>query len=70
MRARRGEGLYEEDRNLPVRKSHHNPEVARIYERFLDKPNSPLAHRLLHTHYFKRSVNNGQVIEQVTHKHH
>ncbi len=70
MRARRGEGLYNEDRNLPVRKSHHNPEVARIYDRFLGEPNSPLAHRLLHTHYFKRSVNNGQVIEEVTHKHH
>ncbi len=70
MRARRGEGLYNEDRNLPVRKSHHNPEVARIYERFLGEPNSPLAHRLLHTHYFKRSVNNGQVIEEITHKHH
>ncbi|MBM4402932.1 MAG: iron hydrogenase small subunit [Candidatus Cloacimonetes bacterium] len=70
MRARRGEGLYHEDRNLPIRKSHHNPEIKRIYERFLGEPNSPLAHRLLHTHYFKRSVNNGQVIEEATHKHH
>jgi NADH-quinone oxidoreductase subunit G len=69
-RARRGLALYEEDRNLPVRKSHHNPEVTRIYERFLGAPNSPLAHKLLHTHYFKRSISNGQVVEEATHKHH
>jgi NADH-quinone oxidoreductase subunit G len=69
-RARRGLALYEEDKNLPVRRSHHNPEVTRIYERFLGAPNSPLALKLLHTYYFKRSVNSGQVTEQVTHKHH
>lgn len=69
-RARRGLALYEEDRSLPVRKSHHNPEVTRIYERFLGSPNSELAHKLLHTSYFKRSVYTGQVTEEVTHKHH
>jgi NADH-quinone oxidoreductase subunit G len=69
-RARRGLALYEEDKNLPVRRSHHNPEVTRIYERFLGAPNSPLALKLLHTYYFKRSVNSGQITEQVTHKHH
>ena len=72
-RARRGLALYEEDRNLPVRLSHKNPEVMGekgIYARFLGEPNSPLALKLLHTYYFKRSVNSGQVTEQVTHKHH
>lgn len=69
-RARRGLALYEEDRSLPVRKSHQNPEVARIYERFLGAPNSPLAQKLLHTYYFKRSISSGQVVEEVTHKHH
>nr|HPI26549.1 iron hydrogenase small subunit [Candidatus Cloacimonadota bacterium] len=69
-RARRGLALYEEDRSLPVRKSHQNPEVLKIYERFLGAPNSPLAHKLLHTHYFRRSISNGQVVEEVTHKHH
>jgi len=69
MRARRGEGLYNEDKNLPIRKSHHNPEVKRVYERFLGEPNSPLALKLLHTYYFKRSQTSGQVTEQVTHKH-
>jgi NADH-quinone oxidoreductase subunit G len=70
MRARRGESLYAEDKALPVRRSHQNPEVARIYERFLGAPNSPLALKLLHTYYFKRSVSNGQITEQATHKHH
>ncbi|HPF08711.1 MAG TPA: NADH-dependent [FeFe] hydrogenase, group A6 [Candidatus Cloacimonadota bacterium] len=69
-RARRGLALYEEDKSLPVRKSHHNPEVQRIYERFLGAPNSPLAQKLLHTHYFKRSISNGQVVAEATHKHH
>ena len=69
-RARRGLALYEEDRSLPVRKSHQNPEVQKVYERFLGAPNSPLAQKLLHTYYFRRSISNGQVIEEVTHKHH
>lgn len=72
-RARRGLALYEEDRNMPFRKSHQNPEVMGengIYARFLGEPNSPLALKLLHTFYFKRSVTSGQVTEQVTHKHH
>ena len=69
-RARRGLALYQEDRDLPVRLSHRNPEVTKIYERFLGAPNSPLALKLLHTYYFKRSVNSGQVLEQATHKHH
>jgi len=68
-RARRGLSLYEEDRSLPVRQSHKNPEVVKIYERFLGEPNSPLALKLLHTYYFKRSVSSGQVVEQVTQKH-
>lgn len=69
-RARRGLSLYEEDRNLPVRLSHRNPEVTKVYERFLGEPNSPLALKLLHTHYFKRSQNTGQVTGEATHKHH
>lgn len=68
-RARRGQALYAEDRSLPVRLSHRNPEVLKVYERFLGEPNSKLALKLLHTHYFKRSVNTGQVTAEATHKH-
>jgi NADH-quinone oxidoreductase subunit G len=68
-RARRGLALYEEDCSLPVRKSHHNPEVQRIYEKYLGAPNSPLAHKLLHTNYFKRSISDGSVVSEATKKH-
>jgi len=62
-RARRGESLYKEDRVLPYRRSHENPSIKAIYERFLKHPNSEIAHRLLHTHYFKRSPVDGKVID-------
>ncbi|MGB4729371.1 MAG: iron hydrogenase small subunit, partial [Candidatus Hydrothermia bacterium] len=69
MRARRGEGLYKEDRELPYRKSHENPAIIRLYDKFLGKQGSELAHRLLHTHYFKRSNLDGACVEAVTEKH-
>ena len=48
------QGLYKEDLGLPLRKSHTNPEVIAVYEKYLKKPNSEKAHYLLHTHYTKR----------------
>jgi NADP-reducing hydrogenase subunit HndD len=50
----RAAALYAEDRNKPLRKSHENPFILKLYEEFLDKPNSEKAHHLLHTHYFDR----------------
>ena len=47
----RAEGLYEEDANLKLRHSHENPDIIRIYKDDLEKPNSHLAHELLHTTY-------------------
>ena len=58
IKEQRAEGLYEEDRELPVRKSHQNPDIVKLYEEFLEKPNSHKAHELLHTTYsdmFKNS---------------
>ena len=49
IKEQRAEGLYEEDRGLPVRKSHQNPDIVKLYEEFLEKPNSHKAHELLHT---------------------
>jgi NADH-quinone oxidoreductase subunit G len=63
-RARRGEALYEEDKSLPLRRSHENPSVKAVYEKFLGEPNSKKAHQLLHTHYFKRSSVDGKVIAE------
>ncbi len=50
--AKRQQALYVNDRSLPVRKSHDNPEVMALYNGgFLGEPNSVKAHHLLHTHY-------------------
>jgi len=69
MRARRGEGLYKEDKSLPIRRSHENPAIKRVYEKFLGKPGSEVAHRLLHTYYYKRCDQTGCTLEAVTEKH-
>ncbi len=52
----RGEGLYSDDRNLPLRKSHENPDVAKLYEEYLEKPGSHKAHEILHTGYQARPL--------------
>jgi len=51
----RAQGLYSIDRGRKYRKSHENPEIKKLYEEYLEKPNSHKAHHLLHTHYTKRS---------------
>lgn len=55
IRAERAKAIYDEDKDLPIRKSHRNPYIAQIYEEFLGEPNSHLSHELLHTHYVKRN---------------
>ncbi|MFZ7130941.1 MAG: NADH-dependent [FeFe] hydrogenase, group A6 [Eubacteriales bacterium] len=56
IRAERAKALYQEDKEvLPFRKSHQNPSVVKLYEEFLEKPNSHLSHKLLHTSYIKRN---------------
>ncbi|MFA9377882.1 MAG: NADH-dependent [FeFe] hydrogenase, group A6 [Lachnotalea sp.] len=49
---KRANAIYEEDRNKPIRKSHENPAIIKLYDEFLEKPNSDIAHKLLHTQYF------------------
>ncbi|MGE5585159.1 MAG: NADH-dependent [FeFe] hydrogenase, group A6 [Bacillota bacterium] len=49
--AKRAAALYAEDRHMKVRKSHENLAVRRLYDEFLGKPGSEVAHRLLHTAY-------------------
>ncbi len=50
----RAQAIYEEDRNLPIRKSHENPSIKKLYDEYLEQPNSHKAHQLLHTHYTPR----------------
>lgn len=54
----RAQALYEEDEAMVLRKSHENPSLKKLYEDFLDKPGSHLAHELLHTTYIKRNEHN------------
>ncbi|MFZ5966393.1 MAG: NADH-dependent [FeFe] hydrogenase, group A6 [Bacillota bacterium] len=54
LRVERAKALYEEDMVLGIRKSHQNPQIIKLYEDFLGKPNSHKAHELLHTHYTAR----------------
>jgi NADP-reducing hydrogenase subunit HndD len=50
----RAAALYTEDRKKPLRKSHENPFIIKLYNEFLGKPGSEKAHHLLHTHYFDK----------------
>ncbi|HKK42710.1 MAG TPA: NADH-dependent [FeFe] hydrogenase, group A6 [Bacteroidales bacterium] len=50
----RAAALYTEDKKKPLRKSHENPFIIKLYEEFLGQPNSEKAHQLLHTHYFNK----------------
>jgi iron only hydrogenase large subunit-like protein len=54
LRLRRILAIYQADRNLPLRKSHQNPAVLKLYEKYLNKPLSEKSHHLLHTHYVNR----------------
>ena len=54
VRQKRLEGLYREDEEKVLRKSHENPYISAIYNEFLIEPCGHLSHELLHTHYVKR----------------
>ena len=55
IRAARARAIYHEDAAYPIRKSHENPDVLKIYQEFLTEgPCGHLSHRLLHTHYTAR----------------
>ncbi|NMB95101.1 MAG: 2Fe-2S iron-sulfur cluster binding domain-containing protein [Clostridiaceae bacterium] len=51
LKAERAKAIYEEDRDMPVRKSHENEKVKKLYEEYFGEPGSHKAHDLLHTHY-------------------
>ena len=56
IRQRRAEAIYAEDAGMPVRKSHENPEIIKIYKDFLEHPLSEVSHHLLHTKYTPRNM--------------
>ena len=54
VRKLRADALYTIDEKSHIRKSHENPAIQKIYQDFLGKPGSHLAHQLLHTSYQAR----------------
>lgn len=56
IRALRAAVLYDEDKNLPLRKSHENPVIKELYDTYLEKPGSHKAHKILHTTYTARGL--------------
>ena len=56
IRALRAKVLYNLDEANTIRKSHENPEIIELYDKYLGKPGSHKAHELLHTSYVKRVV--------------
>jgi len=53
---KRAAALYREDDGKAIRKSHENPAIAELYEKFLGTPMSEKAHHLLHTHYASKQT--------------
>ena len=51
----RAKALYNQDSKREFRRSHENPIVKKIYKKYLGKPLSEGAEKLLHTKYEKRS---------------
>lgn len=52
----RANALYREDANKPLRKSHDNPCIKKLYEEYLGKPLGEISETLLHTHNFNKSM--------------
>ncbi len=67
IRAKRIAGIYDEDANMSIRKSHESPAVKALYEEFLGKPLSHKSHELLHTAYTPRTTKTvkGEVAKKV-----
>ena len=52
----RDANLYMLDKNNPIRFSHENPAVLKVYEEYFGEPLSHKAHELLHTDHFSWNV--------------
>lgn len=49
----RMESIYMEDKEKSIRKAHENPTIKELYNEYLIKPNSDIAHDILHVKYKK-----------------
>ena len=57
IRELRAKVLYQNDAQKALRKSHENPSIQKLYAEYLGEPGSHKAHKILHTSYIKRVVN-------------
>jgi hypothetical protein len=64
---KRQQVLVNIDKTSKYRKSQENPDILNLYKDFYGEANSPLAHALLHTHYFPRV---GDSRENAVHRKH
>ncbi|MGD8451733.1 MAG: NADH-dependent [FeFe] hydrogenase, group A6 [Phycisphaerae bacterium] len=55
VRQARIDAIYREDEGKELRKSHDNPAIKEIYEKYLGKPLGERSHHLLHTKYSARN---------------
>ncbi len=58
IKKERLKSIYEEDKQLPNRLAHKNPDIIKLYDEFLLKPGSEISHHLLHTTYSKKEKYN------------
>jgi NADP-reducing hydrogenase subunit HndD len=54
VRRARIKGVMDRDKGMPIRKSHENPVVKKIYKEFLGKPGGEKAEEFFHTKYINR----------------
>lgn len=55
LKSLRAAALYRDDESNTFRKSHENPMIKKLYDEYLEKPGSHMAHKILHTSYVDRS---------------
>jgi iron-only hydrogenase group A len=60
----RAKAIYAEDRGKELRKSHDNPAIVEVYEKYLGKPLGEKSHHLLHTKYTARGRYSVDIPEQ------
>lgn len=56
VKGKRIDAIYKIDQDLPLRKSHKNPDVEKLYKDYLGEPLGHKSHELLHTHYHSRGM--------------
>jgi len=56
VKGKRIDAIYKIDEDLPLRKSHKNPDVMKLYKDYLGEPLGHKSHELLHTHYHSRGM--------------